>query len=89
VESLEESTEGIIAYPNPFQNRLRIEWTSADEPNADVYLFSMEGKLIYKQVGYVTESALEVDTSQFPEGVYLLTIQTPNRRRNIKLLKKQ
>lgn len=89
VESLGESTEGIIAYPNPFQNRLRIEWTSADEPNADVYLFSMEGKLIYKQVGCATESALEVDTSQFPDGVYLLRIQTSNRRRNIKLLKKQ
>ncbi len=68
----EENTfQNLLVYPNPADNILHIENQNSDE-ELEISLYSISGQLLYNTNETATNIQLEL--SQYPNGVYLLTI---------------
>lgn len=83
-----DSDETVAAFPNPFQNLLRVQWHNVTEPVEAITLFTIDGRNVYQKKNLQEEAELEINTSTWVEGSYLLQVQFPNRRKNIKVIKK-
>ena len=59
--------------PNPVHDDLLIEWMNFTEVDADVSIFSSQGRLIYlrKRVG---SNPFTVDVSSFQSGLYFIQV---------------
>ncbi|MFN0202100.1 MAG: T9SS type A sorting domain-containing protein [Bacteroidia bacterium] len=60
-------------YPNPTNDKLTIK--DLTQP-ATIYMYSLEGKLVYSQTYQATPSGITLELSQIAKGIYLLQIQT-------------
>tara|TARA_R110002049_G_scaffold290318_3_gene473639 strand:+ start:288 stop:1565 length:1278 start_codon:yes stop_codon:yes gene_type:complete len=74
--SLEEGSinDNITVYPNPFSNQLTIE-ISELEPNIELNLFDVRGKLIYSQQ-FLNSHKFELSRGDWASGVYFLQIRS-------------
>lgn len=61
-------------YPNPARNVLNLEYLQAED--AELLIYSVSGQLVYSQNGLADEGRLEVNTSQWPAGMYLVHFKT-------------
>ena len=67
-------------YPNPFTDNI---YLNINEDTLSVYLFDVNGRIIYK----IVESITVINTRQLPSGVYILKIQTNSSIRFFKMIK--
>ena len=81
--------EGLSVYPNPTNNVLNISADLASIGNANVEIYDISGKQVYKnsELFYNTNAA-SVDISSFQTGVYMLKLTTPKLTQTIKVVKK-
>jgi hypothetical protein len=70
---------GIYIYPIPSKNTLNIEVTSSFEKNTQIYIYSMDGKLILSQPALHKTSKLSIDLSSLVNGLYILKIESENK----------
>jgi hypothetical protein len=70
---------GIYIYPIPSTNTLNIEVTSSFEKNTQIYIYSMDGKLILSQPALHKTSKLSIDLSSLVNGLYILKIESENK----------
>ncbi len=70
---------GIYIYPIPSTNTLNLEATSDFEKNTQIYIYSMDGKLILSQPLLIKASKLSVDLSSLVNGLYILKIESENK----------
>tara|TARA_R110002020_G_scaffold303939_2_gene519490 strand:+ start:121281 stop:122282 length:1002 start_codon:yes stop_codon:yes gene_type:complete len=74
----------IFALPNPFQNNLQFQ-IPADFINTEISVSNMLGQNIFKTT--LSSSNLNLDTSSWPRGLYVVRWQTDSRSGSSKLLK--
>ena len=74
-----ESACTVHLTPNPAQNYVRIEHNENTHKNAQVRVFSADGRLVYQQL--MSSNQLEIQTSTWHSGVYV--VQLSNGKENI------
>lgn len=78
----------ILIYPNPVDDyayvEIGFELKSGEE--ATIHLHDMSGKQI--QTIKTKQQVTKINTSTLPQGVYLVSAQTPNKSANTKIVKK-
>ena len=63
----------INVYPNPSGNNIKISLpTGSKEP--DVSIYNISGKEVFKE--QYKSSEIEINTTNFPEGVYLIKVNS-------------
>ena len=78
-----EEQYSIMVYPNPVTNVLHIA-NAAN--NADISIFSMDGKLVSKLKANGAE--MEIDVAGWNKGIYILSINSNNQNMVTKLVVK-
>ncbi len=80
---LTENSEelSVSIFPNPVKNKLRLNFNSKEIQAINVY--NILGQKVF-DTGSPTE---EIDFTDFPKGLYLLTLQTNNRKKVYKIIK--
>lgn len=75
------TASGVLAYPNPFTNEVRLNLTSATEGNALVRISDMTGRLVGQRQIVLTKGANDVEVTSVSDlkgGLYLLNVTLPN-----------
>ncbi len=75
------TASGVLAYPNPFTNEVRLNLTSATEGNALVRISDMTGRVVGQRQIVLTKGANDVEVTSVNDlkgGLYLLNVTLPN-----------
>ena len=83
VNDLMSQNEGILVYPNPFGNELKI--SGSGNGGGEVILFDVLGKEILREK--ISNEETIINTEKLLPGFYLLNYTDGNKAANIKLLK--
>ncbi|MFC2137977.1 T9SS type A sorting domain-containing protein [Bacteroidota bacterium] len=83
---LNNFSDKILVYPNPFTNELNLEF-KYEINDVAIEILTMHGKLLYRKVYKNPENKICISDLQLQKGVYLLNIKTKNNRYSVKLLK--
>ncbi len=80
-EKLNVETGSIKTYPNPVANYLNISLKSDNQGNAQVFLYSLQGQLVYKNNFQVQSGNHEetLDMSRLAKGSYILKVQVGDK----------
>ncbi|MEM6348119.1 MAG: T9SS type A sorting domain-containing protein [Bacteroidota bacterium] len=71
----------ITVQPNPFQNRLEIDWTNFPYPIDEIRLMSVEGKnVLIEPVSSLYQERYLLSTPNLPKGLYFLEIRSSKGR---------
>ncbi|PSR55170.1 hypothetical protein AHMF7605_17475 [Adhaeribacter arboris] len=80
----------LLAYPNPFSNKVTINFTLSQTQSAQVKVYDSQGRevgnLFYEEAKAKQRYQVEWQAGTKAAGVYLLQLQTPTLRRQQKLL---
>lgn len=83
-----DSEEKIVVYPNPSTGIFTIKYTGEDK-NVKLNVYDITGRMIgsaeYKNSG--TGLTEQVDLYEFPNGIYIIQLQTENEFKTMKLVK--
>lgn len=78
-------------YPNPFADKLILDFYSHDSQDITIELLNATGELLYRkpaQVGYTSISRMEINEFQhLPSGLYFLRILTKTARHQQRVVK--
>lgn len=80
----------LVAYPNPFDNIITVEFQLKESCNVQTELFTMEGKSIYKNPAGLLKLGnykLQVQPQQLVAGTYILVLKYGNKSRTTKVVK--
>jgi hypothetical protein len=81
-----ESTKLIIVYPNPTNGEFTLKLTDA-EHTTSIQVFNIQGKTVYQKRGTI-KLAENFSIIDYPDGWYLIKVQTTSKTEVLKLLKK-
>src|SRR5699024_4483178 len=78
------------AYPNPFRNQVKVNFTLPQTQQADVKVYDSQGReitaLFQGEAQANQKYEVEWQAGTKPAGMYLLQLQTPTLRQHQKLL---
>ena len=80
-----EDDAQIIAYPNPFNDIIKIENVTSTE---EIELWNLLGEKVHLNTNLVENGSLILSTSNLPSGIYILKITDSQADQIIKLIKK-
>lgn len=75
-------------FPNPCYDLLNLCLPEPGTQSFQLSIFDITGRSIYREFYTQQTSILQINTSGFPPGFYLLTIQSPEKIYSTKLIKK-
>ena len=78
---------GIISYPNPFSDNIKIDLGMDSSDYAMVRIFTPDGKMLFKNEEKATSRIINLNTSFLNLGVYILAVQTKSSVKNFKIIK--
>jgi plastocyanin len=90
ITSLSEEIYNITFYPNPVNSYGTIDFTIDKSQLISINLFNMLGSRVselYNGSFPNGKYSLSVNFSDIPEGIYYLTIETPDLKKSIKIIK--
>ena len=70
-----ESGQTVRIMPNPFDNVVRVELTTAMAENQPIQLYSLDGRLVQQAEIPAGANIFELNTTELPTGVYLLQLR--------------
>jgi len=73
---------GLKLYPVPARNQLRLELPEVSQSDLEVHIFDAQGKPLLRQRLLRGRQTLDINTSNFPAGVYFLRLTGKNRQRS-------
>jgi len=80
------------AYPNPFANKVNIEYNITQAADVGIIISGITGKIIAHPVNAVTHGkgryTLEYSAEQLSKGIYYCTIIYGDKKQTVKLIKK-
>lgn len=83
----ENSNTGLRIFPNPAKDQVNITLTEWAGKAVDIQLFDELGRLVKTiQIDQVEDNTLQIDTNNFAQGVYILSVQSGNESAQIKKL---
>lgn len=73
-EPLLEANIGMLVFPNPVSDRLIVEVNSDEATQAELMVYSMEGRLVFSGSYNLTAgvSQIPVESNEWPKGMYLV-----------------
>jgi hypothetical protein len=74
-------------FPNPFDDMVNIRLADPDSLLSQIMIYDVTGKLVYQEIPRLQMNKMEIDTSGFPSGIYILTVQCPGEVYSTKLIK--
>lgn len=79
----------IIVYPNPFQNVINIEMNFLNGRSIEIRLFDGVGKILQNRNHLIRSNTIELDVSEYPNGVYYLEItdNKEHKKQSTKIIK--
>ncbi|REH01919.1 T9SS type A sorting domain-containing protein [Flavobacterium aquicola] len=81
-------SDAIVAFPNPFTDYLYVNIGSNTDKIVSVKIYSIDGKLRQSRDLKVTNGAIVIDGSDFPNGTYLVKVVADNVENSYKIVKK-
>ncbi len=81
----ELSKESIAMYPNPTSGVLNLKLKNNNV--SQVFIYDSTGKIIYKRQFPIENNQLQIDLSNFNNGMYFIKIQEENRILSTKIVK--
>lgn len=89
VKEIDENVEDIFIYPNPFSNRINIEMNTLNASSTMINIYDIQGKLILKQKHQINSglNIIPIETIEFQNGTYLITILKDNKLSSYKIIK--
>jgi len=79
----EDRDLGVIIYPNPTSEIVNIE--KINFQNSEVYLYNIQGNMLY--YNFFSGNKMQIDLSDYPQGIYILKIKTENKINTLKINK--
>jgi glucose/arabinose dehydrogenase len=80
-------TEGLIVYPNPFNETFFIENT-AFTGQGNLYFRTMDGKVLESMEIPALGDKLMITKNELPSGIYLITLESKDGNKILKLVKR-
>jgi len=74
-------------YPNPTHDWVTIS-SSVNLPEAEIQIINTSGQVIYSYKGEIGERSIELESSNWPSGMYYLQMILPDRREVFPIIKK-
>jgi len=86
IENSVVANASLAIYPNPVENQVRIKYTG-EAPVTEILIRDITGRTIY-QSNERSSSAIWIDCSSFPAGLYFVTVKTDSNTLSSKFIKK-
>lgn len=67
-----------LLYPNPANNELNISFAQPVNETIEVQIFNLTGQLLYRSSIQKGQQLMNINTSSFPSGIYVLTAKGKN-----------
>jgi hypothetical protein len=86
----ENDNPGLIQpdiFPNPFDDILNVTLPDGDVWSSLLTIYDVTGRLIYQEIHIPPTEQIEINTSGFSPGVYILSVQCPGKLYSAKLIK--
>lgn len=86
-ESVSGAFDALEAYPNPFQERLLLDFTLWENADVQLEVFDLVGRLVQSTaLGHFSEGdqTLEVETADWAPGCYLIVLRDTNGGRAVR-----
>ncbi len=74
-------------FPNPANNQLNISFSKNIEESGIVTLYTIEGKIVLRQLLHIGSNALQFNISNLNTGMYICSIQIGNQFSTQKFIK--
>jgi hypothetical protein len=72
-----DAANNLIVFPNPAHESVMISFETTENSTAKIELLAVDGKLVFSStLAASTKFNVEIQTVDFPEGIYLVKIQT-------------
>ena len=81
-----EAIAGWKLYPNPADQRVQVAWTEPLATEAQLLLIDLHGKVLQQHHVATGHTAMQLETTTLPPGVYLVQIQAGNRLAQARLV---
>ena len=80
----------VVAYPNPAENLLNVEFYDSQATQGEIRLYNALGQMVFSQkVAISAEKAnIEIRLTSFAAGVYSLVLQTEDSEKVLKVVKR-
>jgi subtilisin family serine protease len=78
VNNPKREIQDVMAYPNPFSNRLVFHFSGIPSAQVTIKIFTATGQLLLFR-NFLNQKELAVDMDQFSSGLYLYRIETPEK----------
>lgn len=80
----DEPLEVFKVYPNPASKEINIEIPNIDAKTISVSIIDLNGKQIYSDS--FNNKKVKINTEQFPKGVYILSVETDQKKHSQKII---
>jgi len=79
----------LSAFPNPVTDKLTVQLSNADERDVTLRLFNSQGKKMYQEKKHLLWGTSQVllNTSAWPSGLYIITVEENQLIKSIKVVK--
>ncbi len=86
-----ENNKMISVYPNPTQGKAKLLFTMNKEIKYIVAITDMTGKVLQhkESTSFAGENQVDLDISNYANGMYMISLITNEEKRNIKLIKEK
>lgn len=74
--------------PNPVSTNLNIYLNSKASKTAHIKMYSTLGQLVYSKKLTVANNSVQINTSSITNGLYFVSVETPDTIKNFKIIKK-
>lgn len=75
------------AYPNPTYGQLTVEMGGAFDKEANLKIYNLNGQVMWEQqYAKVSKERVQLDLSALKKGVYILSLETVDRREQIRIV---
>ncbi len=79
--------KNLKVYPNPFSNKLTLEFGDVSGDKTEIKVFANDGRLVYSDYTENTKGIINLDVDTLNPGIYLLSVKTKQGVAHRKLIK--
>lgn len=87
---IEEQLHDVSVYPSPVKDMANLSFNLTNNEEVDIILYDVAGKLIFneKKEAKKGNNKIVLNTSEYPNGIYFISIGTTDGLTNVKFIKK-
>jgi uncharacterized protein len=86
-----KSISGLLVYPNPFNNILKIDFENKETQNVNIRLFTANGKMVYSNdLGMLQQGTYSIKvqpTKTLAAGAYIVKMQFGDKTKSVQIIK--